>query len=81
MKRSQIVSIFLFVALAIGLVPAHAQKYPTKPVRMIVPYAAGGPLDSVSRYLGYKLSERWGQQLITDNRGGSGGAVGASVVG
>lgn len=66
--------------LVIGISPADAQKYPTKPVRMIVPYVAGGPVDSVARYLGFKLSERWGQQIVTDNRGGSGGAVGASIV-
>ena len=80
MKRFQRVSIFLFLALVIGFSPLYAQKYPTKPVRMIVPYAAGGPVDAVSRFLGYKLSERWGEQLVTDNRGGSGGAVGAGIV-
>jgi tripartite-type tricarboxylate transporter receptor subunit TctC len=80
MKRFQRVSIFLFLALVIGVSPLYAQKYPAKPVRMIVPYAAGGPVDAVSRFLGYKLSERWGEQLVTDNRGGSGGAVGAGIV-
>jgi tripartite-type tricarboxylate transporter receptor subunit TctC len=60
--------------------PAYAQKYPSKPVRIVVPYAPGGPLDDVARYLGQKLSSRWGQAVLVDNRGGSGGAVGAELV-
>jgi tripartite-type tricarboxylate transporter receptor subunit TctC len=61
-------------------VPAHGQKYPSKPVRIVVPYAPGGPLDDVARYLGQKLTTRWGQPVLVDNRGGSGGAVGAELV-
>jgi tripartite-type tricarboxylate transporter receptor subunit TctC len=57
-----------------------AQKYPAKPVRMIVPYAAGGPVDLVGRLVAQKLSERWGQQALVDNRGGSGGALGTLAV-
>jgi tripartite-type tricarboxylate transporter receptor subunit TctC len=60
--------------------PALAQKYPTKPVRIVVPYAAGGPLDDVARFLGQKLSARWSQPVLVDTRGGSGGAVGAELV-
>ena len=59
---------------------AAAQKYPVKPVRIVVPYAAGGPLDDVARFLGQKLNGRWGQPVLVDTRGGSGGAVGAEVV-
>ena len=61
-------------------VPVCAQKYPAKPVRMIVPYAAGGPVDLVGRLVAQKLSERWGQQALVDNRGGSGGALGTLAV-
>jgi tripartite-type tricarboxylate transporter receptor subunit TctC len=74
------------VKLAVALLviaacsPAFAQKYPTKPVRIVVPYAAGGPLDDVGRYLGQKLNSRWGQPVLVDTRGGSGGAVGAELV-
>ena len=60
--------------------PASAQKYPLKPVRIVVPYAAGGPLDENARALGQKLTSRWGQPVLVDNRGGSGGAVGAELV-
>jgi tripartite-type tricarboxylate transporter receptor subunit TctC len=60
--------------------PALAQKYPTKPVRIVVPYAAGGPLDDVARFLGQKLNARWSQPVLVDTRGGSGGAVGAELV-
>ena len=69
----------LLVLAAVGL-SAHAQKYPSKPVRIVVPYAAGGPLDDVARYLGQKLTPRIGQPVLVDNRGGSGGAVGAELV-
>ena len=59
---------------------AGAQGYPAKPVRLVVPYAAGGPVDTVARVLGQQLTARWGQQVIVDNRVGSGGAVGAAAV-
>lgn len=80
MKKVRLFLILPLLLIAMGSVPVFAQKYPAKPVRIVVPYAPGGPLDSVSRYVGQKLSERWQQPVITDNRGGSGGAVGAGVV-
>lgn len=58
----------------------HAQNYPAKPVRVIVPYAAGGPVDTVGRLTAQSLTSRWGQQVIVDNRGGSGGALGTQAV-
>lgn len=59
---------------------ARAQPFPIKPVRIIVPYAAGGPVDTVARALASGLGSTWGQQVVVDNRGGSGGALGASLV-
>jgi tripartite-type tricarboxylate transporter receptor subunit TctC len=59
---------------------AFAQAYPGKPVRIIVPYAAGGPLDDVARVIGQRLNELWGQAVIVDNRGGAGGSIGADAV-
>jgi tripartite-type tricarboxylate transporter receptor subunit TctC len=53
--------------------------FPVKSVRLIVPYAAGGPNDIVARVLGQKLSERWKQQVIIDNRGGANGVIGAEL--
>jgi tripartite-type tricarboxylate transporter receptor subunit TctC len=57
---------------------ACAQIYPSRPVRMIVPYAPGGQNDAVARLLAQKLSENVGQQFFVENVGGGGGNVGAS---
>jgi tripartite-type tricarboxylate transporter receptor subunit TctC len=62
------------------LQPAMAQAYPDKPVRLVVPFAAGGPADALGRILGEKLAQRWGQPVVIENRGGAGGNVGAAVV-
>src|SRR5687767_9842281 len=57
----------------------HAQSYPSKPVRWIVPFPPGGGTDAISRTLAQKLSEGWGQQVIADNRPGSGGTIGLAA--
>ena len=54
----------------------HAQSYPAKPLRMVVPFAPGGPNDILGRMIGQKLTEAWGQTVVVDNRGGAGGTVG-----
>src|SRR5262249_47246137 len=56
-----------------------AQTYPTKPVRVIVPYPPAGGADTVSRLLFQKLSEMWGHQFVIDNRGGAGGTIGEAA--
>lgn len=67
-------------ALAAALVlPAVAQNYPQRPVRMLVPFAAGGATDVPTRLVSAKLAERLGQQFVVDNRPGQGGALGAAV--
>jgi tripartite-type tricarboxylate transporter receptor subunit TctC len=56
--------------------PAVAEDYPTRPITMIVPYPAGGGVDAMGRIVGQKLSERLGQQVVIENRGGAGGMIG-----
>ena len=63
---------------AIGAV--YAQAYPSKPIKMIVPFPAGGTTDIVARILAQRMSESMGQSILIDNRGGAGGAIGADLV-
>ncbi len=58
--------------LAVFGVALHAQEYPSKPVRIIVPFAAGGPADIYARFIGQRLQDAWGQNFIVDNRPGAG---------
>ena len=70
------------IVLLIALLPlvAQAQAYPSKPIRFVVPYPAGGPLDTVARLLGQRVSESTHQPVIVDNKPGAGGNIGADAV-
>jgi tripartite-type tricarboxylate transporter receptor subunit TctC len=78
--RGLVVGAALVIAAA-GHAQDHAQdaSYPNRPVRIIVPFAAGGPPDVISRIVGQKLSERWGQQVYVENHPGAGGNTGTAT--
>ena len=73
----------LMIAAAIAALVAQtvlAQTYPTRPIRMVVPFPPGAASDFLARVLGQKMGEAWGQQVVVDNRPGAGGLIGGSVV-
>lgn len=72
-------SALLVLGIWLFAVPVFAQTYPSKPIRWIVPFPPGGGTDLISRTIAQKLSEAWGQQVVADNRPGSGGAIGLAV--
>ena len=82
LKKSTIAVCALFVAAASHCVFAQPlpKNYPSKPVRIVVPFAAGGPVDVVGRNLIQKLNVSMGQPFVLDNRGGNGSALGAEIV-
>jgi tripartite-type tricarboxylate transporter receptor subunit TctC len=77
MKTLGLISI---AALAAATLPALAQSYPNKPIRMVIPFAAGGNTDIIGRIFAPKMAEILGQQIIIDNRGGAGGTIGTEAV-
>ncbi len=79
MKLPLFRSVLVFSALTLSLA-AHGQAYPAKPVRVVVAFAPGGFADGVARLVGQKLSERLGQPVVIDNRGGAGGNIAAKLV-
>ena len=78
LRKTDVIAI---AAIAIAAMPlaAGAQSYPTKPVRIIVPFSPGGASDALPRLLGAKLTEIWGQQIIIDNRPGAAGNIGMEM--
>ncbi len=78
MKR---LPIFLNLLLLVAPGFVHAQDlYPSKPLRLVVPFPAGGAVDIMARDLGQRLTEAWRQQVVIDNRGGANGAIGSELV-
>src|SRR5436309_13906888 len=73
----------VLAALALALMaaaPAFAQSWPTKTVKVIVPYSPGGLPDTVARVVGQALSEKWGQQVVVENKPGGNGLVAAPLI-
>ncbi len=71
---------FAAFTLLICAASACAQSYPSRPLRMIVPFPPGGSVDVIARIVTPKLSESLGQQIVVDNRGGASGNIGAELV-
>ena len=79
MKRISLIIVLVTGVLMIAAA-AFAQGYPTKPVRMVLPFAPGGASDVVGRSMAPKLSQELGQQVIVDNRAGASGNIGVELV-
>src|SRR6266700_8099210 len=77
--RRQMNRIILALAMFLASLAVLGQDYPSKPIRLIVPFTAGGGNDSVARLVGKSLSDSLGQQLVIDNRPGAGGVLGAEI--
>ncbi len=75
-----IASLFVLLAAIATLTPAHAQDYPTRPITLVVPYAAGGGNDLLARIAGEKMSKTLGQQIVIENRPGAGGSTATRAV-
>ncbi len=81
LKRILRVKHFFYLCVLCGSMPfAVAEGYPSKPIRIIVPYPPGGFNDTLARTLGQKLNQKWGQSVVVDNRPGGGTTIGTNLV-
>ena len=80
MRSAGIPATLCALTAILGSPSALAQDYPTRPVRFVVGYPAGGSNDTVARIVGQRLAEMWGQNVVVDNRAGAGGTIGADQV-
>jgi tripartite-type tricarboxylate transporter receptor subunit TctC len=80
MRRRDFITVFGGTLMTLPMAARAAESFPTRPIRLIVPYPAGGGTDIVGRVLGQKLQESLGQPVVIDNRGGAGGTLGTGLV-
>ena len=81
--REPLRALLLLTSAALAVVPGvlqAQQKFPTKPIRIVVPFSAGGSTDSLARIIAQKMSESWGQAIVIENRTGAGGSIGTAIV-
>ena len=80
-RAALLAPMFCAAALGVAVLPVHAQaSYPAKPIRLVIPFGAGGITDVVGRYIGQQLGEELRQSVIIDNRAGAGGSIAAQAV-
>src|SRR5918993_687309 len=76
--------ILMWLVAALGVPAALAAErpaeYPARPIRLVVPFVAGGSTDIIARVVGQKLAEQWGKQVVVDNRGGANGVIAMEIV-
>src|SRR6516164_9128552 len=75
-----LISVLTLGAIVTCIADARTQSYPIRPIRVIVPFAAGGAVDTIARIIGAKLQDSIGQPVVVEDRAGAGGTTGADVV-
>jgi tripartite-type tricarboxylate transporter receptor subunit TctC len=80
MKRASLIVVMLVVGLAALAAPAAAETWPSRSIRLVVPFAPGGPADFLARLVGQKLGDELGQSIVIDNRPGANTIIGAQIV-
>ncbi len=79
-RRAALAASLLALGLCATVPAAHAQSFPSQPVKLVVPYPAGGATDSLGRMYAQKLGEAWKQSVVVENKTGAGGTIGANAV-
>jgi tripartite-type tricarboxylate transporter receptor subunit TctC len=78
--KNRLIAVAAVLTTLIPIGQAWSQQYPTRPIRIIVPFTAGSQTDLFARIIAPKMSENWGQQVVVDNRPSAGGIVAGSII-